>query len=62
MTTATSEQAKSLYNQGKSVAEVAAELDIKYNAARKLILDSGTSIRDASARLKGKTRKAKSIL
>lgn len=52
-------RAGELYAGGKSVAEVAAELSVTYSAARKMIKDSGTPVRDASARLKGRTRKIK---
>jgi len=55
--TASASQAASLYTSGKSVVEVASELGITYGKARKLIVDSGTPIRDASSRLKGRTRK-----
>lgn len=54
---ASATQAASLYTAGKSVVEVASELGITYGKARKLIVDSGTPIRDASSRLKGRTRK-----
>ena len=57
--TITSNQASTLYSAGKSVDEVAKELEITYGKARKLIAESGTQIRDTSERLKGKTRKAK---
>lgn len=60
MSTATPTQAAALYSAGKSVIEVAQELGITYGRARKLIADSGTSIRNTSDRLKGKTRKSKS--
>jgi hypothetical protein len=55
----TSSQAAQLYSQGKPVVEVARELGITYGKARKLIADSGTTIRDASSRLKGRTRPVK---
>jgi hypothetical protein len=50
------------YTAGKSVYGVAKEFGITYGQARKAIVDSGTPIRDASARLKGKTRTKKSVL
>jgi hypothetical protein len=53
-------RAGELYAGGKSVAEVAAEMSITYSQARRLIKDSGTPVRDASARLKGRTRKINS--
>jgi hypothetical protein len=56
----TSTQAGELYSTGKSVAEVAAALNVTYSKARRLIQDSGTPVRDASARLKGRTRKINS--
>jgi len=56
----TSTQAGELYSTGKSVAEVAAALNVTYSKARRLIQDSGTPVRDASARLKGRTRKIRS--
>ena len=55
----TSAQAAQLYAQGKPVVEVAKELGITYGKARKLIASSGTDIRDASSRLKGRTRPVK---
>lgn len=60
MTEVTAARAGELYSTGKSVAEVAAELSITYSKARRLIKDSGTPVRDASARLKGRTRKIRS--
>lgn len=53
-------QAGELYAAGKSVAEVAAAMNITYSKARRLINESGTPVRDASARLKGRTRKINS--
>lgn len=53
-------QAGQLYAAGKSVAEVAAAMNITYSKARRLISESGTPVRDASARLKGRTRKINS--
>lgn len=55
----TPQQAAQLYNQGKPVVEVAKALGITYGKARRLIADSGTTIRDASTRLKGRTRPVK---
>lgn len=53
-------QAGELYASGKSVAEVASALSVTYGKARRLIEQSGTPVRDASARLKGRTRKINS--
>jgi len=55
----TAQQAAQLYAQGKPVVEVARDLGITYGKARKLIAASGTDIRDASTRLKGRTRPVK---
>ena len=44
-----------LYASGKSIVQVASELGITYGKARNLLRDSGTPLRDASARLKGRT-------
>jgi hypothetical protein len=56
---ATPQAAAQLYSQGKPVVEVAKTLGITYGKARRLIADSGTTIRDASSRLKGRTRPVK---
>jgi hypothetical protein len=53
-------QAGELYAAGKSVVEVAAAMNITYSKARRLISESGVPVRDASARLKGRTRKINS--
>jgi hypothetical protein len=50
-------QAGELYAAGKSVAEVAAAMSVTYSKARRLIRESGVPVRDASARLTGRTRK-----
>lgn len=55
----TPQAAAQLYSQGKPVVEVAKALGITYGKARRLIADSGTDIRDASTRLKGRTRPVK---
>jgi hypothetical protein len=55
----TPQAAAQLYAQGKPVVEVAKELGITYGKARKLIDASGATIRDASTRLKGRTRPVK---
>lgn len=57
MTIPTPEAAAALYNEGKPVVEVAQALGITYGRARKLINQSGTPVRDASSRLKGRTRR-----
>jgi hypothetical protein len=54
----TAQRAGELYASGMSVIEVAREHNLTYSKVRKLIADSGTPIRDASSRLKGRTRKA----
>ena len=59
MAEVTAQNAAQLYSQGKPVVEVARELGITYGKARKLIDSSGTPIRDASSRLKGRTRPVK---
>ncbi len=59
VTEATPQAAAQLYGQGKPVVEVARELGVTYGKARKLIDASGTTIRDASSRLKGRTRPVK---
>jgi hypothetical protein len=59
VTEVTPQAAAQLYSQGKPVVEVAKELGITYGKARKLIDASGTTIRDASTRLKGRTRPVK---
>jgi hypothetical protein len=53
----TSDTAGELYSSGKSVFEVAQACGITYGKARRLIRESGTPIRDASSRLKGRTRR-----
>jgi len=58
--TATPERAGELYASGKTVFEVAQEIGTPYAKTRKLIAASGTPIRDASSRLKGRTRTKKS--
>jgi hypothetical protein len=59
MTDVTPQAAAQLYAKGMPVVEVAKELGITYGKARKLIDASGTTIRDASTRLKGRTRPVK---
>lgn len=53
----TPQRAGDLYSSGMSVIEVARETNISYSQARKLIKENGTPIRDASSRLKGRTRR-----
>jgi len=57
MSTPTPEAAAQLYAEGKPVVEVAQALGVTYGKARKLISQSGTPVRDASSRLKGRTRR-----
>jgi hypothetical protein len=59
MTEINAQAAAQLYSAGKPVVEVAKELGITYGKARRLINESGTPIRDASSRLKGRTRPVK---
>jgi hypothetical protein len=54
----TAQRAGELYASGQSVIEVAREYSMTYAQVRKLIGASGTPIRNASDRLKGRTRKA----
>ena len=54
----TAQRAGELYAAGQSVIEVAREHNMTYAQVRKLIAASGTPIRNASDRLKGRTRKA----
>lgn len=54
----TAQRAGELYAQGQTVIEVARAHGLTYGQTRKLIAASGTPIRDASGRLKGRTRKA----
>lgn len=54
----TAQRAGELYASGQSVIEVAREYSMTYAQVRKLIGASGTPIRSASDRLKGRTRKA----
>ena len=54
----TAQRAGELYASGQSVIEVAREHSMTYAQVRKLIGASGTPIRSASDRLKGRTRKA----
>lgn len=58
-TSITAQRAGELYAAGKTVNEIAVTNSITYAQARKLIIDSGTPIRDASSRLKGRTRSKK---
>lgn len=56
--TLTAQQAGSLYASGQTVDQIAKGNGITYAQARKLVVASGTPIRDASSRLKGRTRKS----
>jgi hypothetical protein len=53
----TPQRAAELYVSGQTVYQVAVSNGITYGKARQLIVASGTPIRDASSRLKGRTRK-----
>lgn len=57
--TLTPEQARDLYLAGRTVWEIAQGYGLTYAKARKILAASNTPIRSASARLKGRTRKAK---
>lgn len=56
----TPQRAAELYSKGMSVNEIAIKESVTYSKVRKLLADSGTPVRDASARLKGRTRKSAS--
>ena len=53
------DEASALYTGGLSVDAVAKKLGITYGQAKKAIEASGTPLRNASDRLKGKTRTKK---
>jgi transposase-like protein len=53
----TPQLAGELYASGQTVIEVARAHGKTYGQVRKLIVANGTPIRDASSRLKGRTRK-----
>lgn len=55
----TPQRAGELYASGQTVIEVARAHGMSYGQVRKLLAASGTPIRDASSRLKGRTRTAK---
>lgn len=55
----TAQRAGELYASGQTVIEVARSHGLTYGQAHKLIKASGTPIRNASDRLKGRTRKPK---
>jgi hypothetical protein len=55
----TSQRAGELYASGQTVIEVARAHGLTYGQAHKLIKASGTPIRNASDRLKGRTRAPK---
>jgi len=55
----TAQRAGELYASGQTVIEVARAHGLTYGQAHKLIKASGTPIRNASDRLKGRTRKPK---
>jgi hypothetical protein len=56
--TLSAQQAGELYAAGQTVDQIAKGNGMSYSQARKLIVASGTPIRDASSRLKGRTRKS----
>lgn len=58
----TPEQARDLYLSGRTVWEIAQGYGLTYAKARKILAASNTPIRNASARLKGRTRKAKTTV
>lgn len=58
---ATPQRAGELYASGKTVFETATALGVTYAKATKLIKSSGVPIRNASDRLKGRTRAAKTV-
>lgn len=53
----TPQLAAQMYAEGKTVYEIAVANSTTYARARKAIVASGTPIRNASDRLKGRTRK-----
>lgn len=55
----TPQVAGQMYNDGKTVIEVARHFGITYGKARKLIAAAGSEIRNPSDRLKGRTRTTK---
>lgn len=57
-----SAKAAELYTAGKSVDAVAKELGITYGQAKKAIESAGVTLRNASDRLKGKTRAKKTVV
>lgn len=56
----TPQRAGELYTSGQSVIEVARAYGMTYAQVRKLLAANGTEIRNASERLKGRTRTRKS--
>ena len=54
----TPKMAGDLYTSGQSVIEVARAYGMTYAQVRKLLATNGTPIRNASERLKGRTRKS----
>jgi transposase len=49
------DSAAQLYVDGLSVDDVASKLNVSYRCARKAIRSKGVTLRDPSARLKGRT-------
>jgi hypothetical protein len=56
----TPQLAAELYVAGKSVIEIARAFSTTYSKTRKLLAINGTELRNASDRLKGRTRSSKS--
>ncbi len=54
----TPQMAGELYTSGQSVIEVARAHSMTYAQVRKLLAANGTTIRNSSDRLKGRTRKS----
>lgn len=57
-TTMTAQHAGELYTSGLTVDQIAKSNGVTYARTKKLIIASGVTIRDASSRLKGRTRKS----
>lgn len=54
----TTERAGELYTSGLTIDQIAKSNSMTYARTKKLIVASGVTIRDASSRLKGRTRKS----
>lgn len=57
----TPQQASEMYTGGKSVIEIARAFGLTYAKTRKILALTNTPIRDASSRLKGRTRTSTSV-